>query len=172
MAYFGNGFGFFLGHIFFGRCGRRQTSSHCDGNCWFLHHFFARWLHSSTHQKVYQIHDKTYVSPYGFLVTIPLYISRSKSRTTVTGQRRKMTATWQRPETRGSLHSRTLLVAVNPFHVCTTLPFCVGVGPVSSASCRPGALMISCLCTGNNRRDAIGSCQWHFDGWKYYFWKN
>ena len=44
------------------------------------------------------------------------------------------------------------------------LPFCVGVGPVSSTSCRPGALIVSCSCTGNDHRDAIGSSQWHFDG--------
>ena len=52
------------------------------------------------------------------------------------------------------------------------LPFCMGEEPVSSVYCRPGALIVSCLRTGNDRRDAIGPYQWHFNGCKHCFIKN
>ena len=53
------------------------------------------------------------------------------------------------------------------------LPFCMGEEPVSSVYYRPGALIVSCLRTGNDRQDAIGlySYQWHVDGCKHCFYK-
>ena len=48
----------------------------------------------------------------------------------------------------------------------------MGEEPVSSVYCRPGALIVSCLRTGNDRRDAIGPYQWHFNGCKHCFIKN
>ena len=47
------------------------------------------------------------------------------------------------------------------------LPFCMGEGPLSSVFCRPGALIVSRYCTGNNRQDDNHSYQCHFDGCKY-----
>ena len=52
------------------------------------------------------------------------------------------------------------------------LPFCMGEWSVSSVSCRPGALIFSYSCTGNDCWDVIGPYQCHFDGCKYCFWKN
>ena len=42
-------------------------------------------------------------------------------------------------------------------------------GPESSVSCPSGALICLYSCTGNDRRDATGSYQWHFDGCIYCF---
>ena len=45
-------------------------------------------------------------------------------------------------------------------------------GPVSNISCQPGTVVVSCLCTSNDRQDAIGLYQCHFNGCKYCCLKN
>ena len=106
------------------------------------------------------------MSPYGFMVT--LSPSGSKSRITVA---------WGRRYNGVATTTATIFAFPNaagrgqPF-LQLYLPFCMGKEPVSSIYCRPGALIVSCLRTGNDRRDVICLYQWHFNVCKYCFIKN
>ena len=101
------------------------------------------------------------MSPYEFMVNIPP--SPSKSKIAVGWGRRHDDGDITATGNDGIFSFPNALGRGQPFPRLY-LPFCVGVRPVSSASCQPGALIVLCWCTDNNRRDAIGSCQWHFDG--------
>ena len=161
VAYSWNGFGQFY-FLTMGALSQR------DGNNLFLHHFAARLLTSSTHQKVDQMYGKTY--PHmGSWSSSPNHLQNRLS--TVILNNIIMAATQQQPKMRRSLPSQTPLAVSNSFHLLY-LPFCVVGEPLSNTSCRSGVLIVSYLCTGNDRRDTIGSCQWLVGGCKYYLLLN
>ena len=109
------------------------------------------------------------MSPYGFMVIIP----QSPSKLPPNGHlgRRHDDGDTTTAVNEGISVFPNDLGRGKPF-LLLYLPFCVSEGPVSSVSCRHGAFIFSCSCAGNDRRDAIGSYQWHFDGCKYCFTKN
>ena len=94
------------------------------------------------------------ISPYGFLVIIPP--SRSKSRITVTSGGHHKDSDTTMATNKGIFAFPNTTGRGQPF-LRLYLPFCIGEGPVSSVFCRPGALIVSCLCTVNDPRDAVGS---------------
>ena len=104
------------------------------------------------------------MSPYGFMVTIPP--SGSKLRITVAWGRRYNDVATTTATNEGIFAFPNAAGRGQPF-LLLYLPFCMGEEPVSSVYYRPGALIVSCLRTGNNRRDAIGLYKWHLDDCKY-----
>ena len=107
----------------------------------------------------------TNISPHGFMVTIPQSPSNQgcaillDALATTTAANEEIFAF---PNTSGRDQPFLLLY----------LPCWMGKGLVSSVHCRPGVLIVSCMRTGNNRRDAIGLYQQHFDGYTHCFITN
>ena len=122
---------------------------------------------SSTYQKVDQMRDKT--CPLMGLWSPPPP-SSSKSRITVTWGQRHHAYDTATVANEGISAFPNALGHGKPFlSTFVSCYFCVDEGPVSSISCRHEPLIVSCPCVGNDRRHAIGSYQWHFDGSKCCF---
>ena len=144
-----------------------RTLSQSDGNYLFLHHFIAAWLapHIKKSTKYVTKHIPIWVHghhpPITFKNASQPHLGRGHNNdgdTTTAGNE----GIFAFPNASGRGQPFPFLY----------LPFCVGDGPLSNTSCRPGALIVSCLCTENGRQDAIGLCQCYCGGCIYFFWKN
>ena len=116
-----------------------ETLSQRGGNALFLHHFAAPWVAPRIKKST-----KCITIPYGFMVSVPqspsklhvnCHLGRHHDDGATTTAKKEGTFVSTKNPGRGSLFPRL-------YH-----PFCMGDGPVSSTSCWPGVLIVSCLCT-------------------------
>ena len=117
---------------------------------WLISPLFRRALTSSTHQKVDQMHDKTYISPYEFMIIVP----RSPSKSPPNGHlgRRHDNGNTTTTANEGIFAFPNAPGRGQPF-LLLYLPFFMGEGPVSTQCILP-ARGVDCLMLLHGQRSS------------------